>query len=283
MYSWQRGRRVVKALPWNLNNRAFGLLLTFALLAAAPAQADDNRKVVIGADPWCPFICPDNKQHQGLMVDVAREALAATGYDLEYRNINWARAKKMTRSGALDGLVGTANLGPEKSPYDFPETALGVAETCFYRKAENDWTYSSPASLNDQFMGWINDYGFDPSSGLNEWIERHRGTSRVLIVSGTSTHPRLFKLLLGNRISTFAEDRYVTSYKLKDLGLLGKIEVAGCTTPKEKVYVAFSQKTGRGKALAKALDEGVRILRENGRLKKILAYYGLTPETWMSE
>jgi len=249
--------------------------------ALATTVQSQTKSVVIGADPWCPFICDTGGVQQGLMVDIAKAALAQSGYKMSYKNISWARAKKMVRIGALDGIVGTANLGPEKTPYDFPQTALGVAEVCFYRRATDKWVYSSVQSLASRTMGWINDYGFDKNTGLNEWVKEHRETSQVLMISGTDTHPRLFKLLLAGRISTFAEDRYVIEYALKRRGLQDRIEVAGCTKPTEKVYVAFSAKTGRGVALAKALDKGVEKLRQNGRLADILRLYGLTEKTWV--
>ena len=47
-------------------------LLYFSLVAVA--QANDSRNVVIGADPWCPYICDLGESQQGLMVDLAREA-----------------------------------------------------------------------------------------------------------------------------------------------------------------------------------------------------------------
>jgi ABC-type amino acid transport substrate-binding protein len=171
----------------------------------------------------------------------------------------------------------------QSTPYQFPKTALGVSETCFFRRVSDQWEYKSPQSLASQTMGWINDYLFGDNTGLNDWVTAHKGTSQLLTVSGTVTHPRLFKLLLTQRISTFAEDRYVISYKLKKLGLQDKIAVAGCTGPIDKVCVAFSQKTGRGEMLAKALDDGVEKLRRNGRLAAILKTYGLNEDSWVPQ
>jgi polar amino acid transport system substrate-binding protein len=254
------------------------LLTGFSLAAQA-----DSKLIVIGSDPWCPFVCVDEGSNQGLMVDIAIEALALSGYKVTFQNINWARAKKMVRAGKLDGIVGTSQSTQDQTPYDFPETALGVAVTCFFRRVGDAWEYTSVASLEKHTMGWINDYGFGSGSPLDEWVKAHKGTSNILTVSGTNTHPRLFKLLQGKRINTFAEDRFVISYALKKMALLDKIEPAGCVEPTEKVYVAFSQKTGKGKTLAKALDEGVVGLRQSGRLRAILEVYGLTLDDWQPQ
>jgi polar amino acid transport system substrate-binding protein len=258
-------------------------LLMILLVGFSFAAHADNKSIVIGADPWCPFVCVDEGSNQGLMVDIAIEALALSGYKVSFQNINWARAKKMVRRGTLDGIVGTSQSTPDQTPYDFPETALGVAETCFFRRAGEPWEYTSVESLTGRSMGWINDYGFGPGTPLDEWVDANKGTPNILTVSGTNTHPRLFKLLMRNRIDTFAEDHFVISYALKKMALQDKIEPAGCVKPTEKVYVAFSQKTGYGKALAKALDEGVVGLRQSGRLAAILEFYGLTLDDWQPQ
>ena len=83
-------------------------LVYFCLVASARA---DTHQVVIGADPWCPYICDMGEQQQGLMVDIAREALAYSDYEMVYSNINWARTKQMVLAGEIDGLVGLAKVG----------------------------------------------------------------------------------------------------------------------------------------------------------------------------
>ncbi|MBT3359006.1 MAG: transporter substrate-binding domain-containing protein [Rhodospirillales bacterium] len=265
---------------FNLLLFSFSLSAILYLCFVSALQADP-KPVVIAADPWCPFICDTGGPQQGLMVDIAKEALALSGYELSYQNINWARAKRMVRAGIVDGIVGTAKSTPERTPYHFPETALGVVETCFFRRASDDWEYKSPRSLASQTMGWINDYVYGSNPGLNDWVIAHKETPQVLTVTGTDTHARLFKLLLARRISTFAEVRSVINYELRNLGLQEKIEMAGCIKPIEKVYVAFSKKIAHGELLAKALDEGVDKLRHNGRLGAILETYGLNEETWV--
>jgi polar amino acid transport system substrate-binding protein len=251
-------------------------LLYFCLVPVAQA---DSRTVVIGADPWCPYVCDMGESRQGLMVDIAREALAYSDYELIYSNINWARAKQMVLAGDIDGLVGTAKTA--YTDYHFPENALAMARSCFFRRASDSWEYKSPHSLGSQTMGWINEYLFDNVAGLDEWVDAHKGTSQLVTITGTDTYARLFKLLLTGRISTFAEDPNVIHHELKRHDLLDKISVAGCPGPAVKVYAAFSKKLERGENLARALDIGVEKLRRDGRLDAILEAYGLNQQSWM--
>lgn len=251
-------------------------LLYFCLVPVAQA---DSRTVVIGADPWCPYICDTGESRQGLMVDIAREALAYSNYEMIYSNINWARTKQMVLAGEIDGLVGTSKAAD--TDYHFPETALALTGACFFRRTADQWEYKSPQSLDSQTMGWISEYWFHDIPGLNEWIEANRESSAVVKVSGTDTHPRLFKLLMAGRISTFADDPNVIHYELKRQGFQDNITMAGCPGPFVKAYVAFSKKTERGEALARALDIGFEKLRQDGRLDAILETYGLNQQSWM--
>ncbi len=251
-------------------------LLYFCLVPVAQA---DSRTVVIGSDPWCPYICDTGESRQGMMVDIAREALAYSDYEVIYSNINWARAKQMVLAGDIDGLVGTSKTA--HTDYHFPENALAMARSCFFRRAADSWEYKSPRSLDSQTMGWINEYLFDDVTGLDEWVDAHKGTSQLVTISGTDTYARLFKLLLSGRISTFAEDPNVIHYELKRHGLLDKISLANCPGPAQKVYAAFSKKTQRGEELARALDFGFEKLRQDGRLDAILETYGLNQQSWM--
>ena len=251
-------------------------LLFFSLVPSARA---DTHTVVIGADPWCPYICDLGESQQGLMVDIAREALANSGYEMIYNNINWARTKQLVLAGEIDGLVGTSK--DTDTDYHFPETALAMTGSCFFRRAEDQWEYESTDSLESQTMGWISEYWFQEIPGLNEWLKAHEGTSKLLTVSGTDIYTRLIKLLMAGRISTFADDPVVIHYELKKQGLQDQIKVAGCPGPFLETYVAFSKKTGRGEALAKALDDGFEKLQQDGRLDAILDAYGLTQQSWM--
>jgi polar amino acid transport system substrate-binding protein len=274
----QKGKTLLIRSGFNRLFVSIGIsaLLYFGLVSVAQA---DSRTVVIGADPWCPYICDMGGSRQGLMVDIAREALAYSDYEVIYSNINWARAKQMVLAGEIDGLVGTAKTA--YTDYHFPENALAMARSCFFRRASDSWEYKSPQSLDSQTMGWINEYLFDDVPGLDEWVDAHKGTSQLVTISGTDTYARLFKLMLAGRISTFAEDPNVIHHELKRHGLLDKISIASCPGSASKVYAAFSKETGRGESLARALDIGFEKLRQDGRLDAILESYGLNQQSWM--
>lgn len=61
----------------------------------------------------------------------------------------------------------------------------------------------------------------------------------------------------------------------KAIGLLDKIKPAGYGVEPAYIYIAFSPNRPESPMLAQQLSDGIRELRSNGQLKKILDRYGL--------
>jgi len=257
------------------------IFLLFSAFNVSMVAANEGRVVKIGSDPWCPFVCVNNDESPGFMVEVAQHAMALYGYKVEHVNINWARAKQMVRSGELDGIVGTSKETTISTPYEFPKTPLGFSEICFFNSVLDNWVYHNAASLNSRVLGWINDYGFSDSD-LDRWVKKNKDTARIKAISGKDgLQQRMIDLLLLRRIDTFTEDRFVIQNILQNKKLNNQIEVAGCVGAKEFVYVAFSREVPDGVKLASTLDKGVEALRKTGKLKSILHKYGISEQNWL--
>ena len=104
--------------------RAFQVLVALCFSAPLICMSGETsqRSLTIVADPWCPFNCKPDHVQQGFMIDIAREALALSGYTLNYQITNWARAKLMVQRGEAEGIVGMARSSRTEPLYLFPET-----------------------------------------------------------------------------------------------------------------------------------------------------------------
>ena len=72
-------------------------------------------------------------------------------------------------------------------------------------------------------------------------------------------------MLLSRKIDVFPENRYVALYKARELGVSDQIEII--TTGKaDDIFIAFTP-NNEGEMLSKMLDEGINLLRKNGKLK----------------
>lgn len=291
--SWQSCWHSSDDSPGKSGRQRLAVLLALAILACSGCTQEESSHqndveapftkspdtIQVAADPWCPYNCEPGHAHQGLMIDIAKAALKRSGYTLNYQIINWARAKKMVENGQLDGIVGMSREAVTETRYHFSNTPLGWSQICFFKRADDDWTYQSTASLEDKTMGWINDYGFT-NQAIDQWVKARRNTSAISTVAGVEVHHSLFQMLLAKRIDTFAEDFYVVQHELKQDALSDAISVAGCAPEKDEVHIAFSLLSPHKEKWAEALDRGVQEIRTNGVLERILQHYNLSLSQW---
>ncbi|MEQ9545370.1 MAG: transporter substrate-binding domain-containing protein [Marinobacter sp.] len=265
---------------------AFSLTLAMLLIACPPSKAadtqdqgthsaprviPDHQVITIGADPWCPHNCTAGEQHEGYMIDITREVLEAAGYEVEYLNVSWARALQMTREGLLDAVVGAFTT--DAPDFVFPNEPQGRSHIAMYTPADSQWLYRGLGSLTDQTLLAINGYSY--STELDDYIQTHADKpSRVWVISGPSPLNRAIYLLDQHRADVYPEDVYVMTWVLKDHAGFLPPRNAGLLQ-KTDTYVAFSPAKERSRKLAALLSEGTARLRESGRLREIMATYGL--------
>lgn len=242
------------------------------LPSANPLSSESDKRLIVVADPWCPHNCKAGDTREGYMVDVAREAMAAAGYTLDYRNLSWARALKMTREGEFHAVVGAFRT--DAPDFIFPEVAQGRSSMSLFTHPDNDWTYDGIASLRDQKLLTINGYSY--SAELDDYIDRNQDNrERIWILSGPAPLKRALSLLEQNRTDVFAEDDDVMAWAAlndPDIDLPRSAGRVGQTLS----YLAFSPARENSAELARILSEGTQRLIENGRMKAILDRYGLS-------
>lgn len=239
---------------------------------AAPAPSNPRQRVVIAADPWCPHNCEAGSEHEGYMIDIAREAFSLAGIDVEYVNMSWARALQQARDGYIDAVVGA--LPGDAPDFVFPDAATGYSTIALYTHPDNDWQYGGIESLSELTLLAINGYAYSPV--LNRYIERHQDDpERVWILSGPAPLSRAIELLHQQRSDVFPEDRYVMNWQLQQGGDTESLRMAA-VIHESPIYVAFSPVGRDSTQLAALLSEGARALQRSGRVSEILARYGVS-------
>jgi len=235
---------------------------------ATPAR----QRVVIAADPWCPHNCEAGSDHEGYMIDIAREAFGLAGIDVEYVNMSWARALQQARDGYVDAVVGA--LPGDAPDFVFPEAAIGYSKIALYTHPDNNWQYSGVDSLSQFTLLAINGYAYSPE--LDSYIAKHQDDpEKVWILSGPAPLSRAIELLHQRRSDVFPEDRYVMQWQLEQDGSAESLRMA-TVIHESPLYVAFSPVGSDSLELAALLSEGAKALQSTGRVAEILARYGLS-------
>ena len=235
-----------------------------------PSEARDEFTIIIAADPWCPHNCVAGSTREGYVIDVAREAFAAAGYDIEYLNVSWARALQLAKEGRIDAVAGA--FKGDAPDLIFPQEASGISRTHLYTHPESQWEYRGTASLKGQILLAINGYFYSPE--LDDYIARNLDDpSRIWILSGPAPLNRALRLLEQRRTDVFVEDELVMNWALRTQNYLrprsaGEIYQA-------PLYIAFSPANPKAAELARVLSDGTRELRRSGRLNDIMSGYKL--------
>ncbi len=258
-------------------------MLVFFIVAAAAmgavpdwtprALAEQEDTIVrVAADPWCPYNCAPGDPEPGFLIEVGREALALSGYKLQYEVMPWSRALREARVGYVDAAVGATRANAPA--HTFGATMLSSDETMIFVRAGENFDYQGVESLKDLRLGVIKDYTYDDNGPIDAYIADNRGNlDRVISVSSHSNLGLLFRMLLAGRIDAFLENRFVGSYQASLLSVGDRIAMVP-TGAVDYVSFAFTP-SPRGKMLSAALESGVSRLRENGVFTAILNRYGL--------
>ncbi|WP_296934627.1 transporter substrate-binding domain-containing protein [uncultured Marinobacter sp.] len=239
---------------------------------AAPTPTEPRRSVVIAADPWCPHNCEAGSDHEGYMIDIAREAFGLAGIDVEYVNMSWARALQQARDGYIDAVVGA--LPGDAPDFVFPEAAIGYSTIALYTHPDNTWQYGGIDSLSQLTLLAINGYAYSPE--LDDYIARYQDNpEKVWVLSGPAPLSRAIELLHQQRSDVFPEDQYVMRWQLEQDGSAESLRMAA-VIHESPIYIAFSPLGRDSPELAKLLSEGAKGLQRSGRVAAILARYGVS-------
>lgn len=235
------------------------------LASVQPARADI---IELRADHWCPFNCSPDSPHPGLMVELAREALALFGHEVRYGNLSWTRSLSQVQSGAVNGIIGPDLYKISNLIFSAPMILhqKGIA----FRSGEAR-PITGPEDLEGLQLGAIQDYRHAPS--LAQYIARHKADpTRVQLLSGEDGAGRNLRKLMSQRIDLVLEERSVLIYTARSLGLADQVEILPYGEV-SALHIGFSPALESSRLYARQFDEGLAYLQQSGRYQDILASY----------
>lgn len=255
---------------------SFAVLLLCLLLPNTDNAGEftGTKKIInLAADVWAPYNLLPDSVHQGYAVEIAEEIFAAAGYDVRYHVVPWARAVSDGERGLFDGIIGSART--RTTAFIFPEEEILREQYSFYTVTSSNWKFSGRNSLNSIRLAAVKGYSYN--SWLNEYISEHaEDPSRVHFLFGNEPVPAGLKVLLAGRADVLVDLKSVILYNARLQGVSQSIRFAGADPQPVTGYIAFSRKNPEAAKLATLFDQGIRTMRNNGRLQKILSQYGIT-------
>lgn len=250
--------------------------LLFCLLSSQSLKAEVITFVTID---YCPYQCLPQKEggKLGYMTDIIKIIFEAKDYTVRFVHAPFKRAVLGTERGEYDGVL-NVNTKHSKLLLLSKETS-GILQQNFYVKKGIPWRFNGIKSLENIIVGSVIGYNYSAfNPQYEQYLQDNRKGYKVQYVGGDDASLKNFKKILANRITTFNEDKALFEYVTSQAGIKEEFEIAG-TLGENIQYVGFSPKNQNSPRAITIYDNGIKQLRENGTLNRILEKYGL--QDWL--
>jgi polar amino acid transport system substrate-binding protein len=261
------------------------LNLVFLVICASiftkPVQA---RVLVVASDEWCPYIC-DDTHLPGFLVEIVTEIAASNGVKITFSLTPLARALDLTTKGEVDILLAVTSQHIDDFQLQQSDLSFGGLYNDFYVRANDPWRFQSIADLeltlkNNAILGTIN--GYEYGENIGNLLKNN--AAHIFSASGNSPLQKQLKMLNMGRLDILLDSRFTVQYQLTTLvNKSSQLKASGTSDPTiiyagtegdfTPLFLGFSPLLS--KEQVKLFDNGLIQLRENGRLNKILAKYGV--------
>jgi polar amino acid transport system substrate-binding protein len=245
-------------------------IILFVLFTVLIPASGSSEVVTIVSDCWQPYICGSEAGKNGIAVDISMIVFKKAGYELEFKEVPWKRAKVDTKKGIYNAIVcATKDDAPG---FIYPEEPIAVQKTCFYTDQSSSWKYENINSLTGIILGVIGGYHY--SEELDQYIEKNLNTGKVQATHSKNPLKSNVLMLKNQRISALIEDPAVMQYYIWQ-NKEADLREAGCVSEKVNLYIPFSPENSKSEIYAKILSDGIRELKKTGELKLIYEAYGV--------
>jgi polar amino acid transport system substrate-binding protein len=229
-----------------------------------------KEKILLVADYWCPYNCYPNTDYEGLLVDIARIAMAKNNIDIDYKMESWAKAVDDFNNSRVDGIIG-ASPGDVLNPI-FP--SLAITKSYFSAHTINNfkWKYHDTNSLNKMVLGIVEGYTY--SDDIKNYVYSTYIEKPEQFYISSSLNPiddNITKLLQGD-ITVYVEDDNV----IRDFANAKKISSlknSGSVQNPIELYIAFPSSKPNSVKYARMITDTYLELKANGKLHELAKKY----------
>lgn len=247
-------------------------LITILIWSSTPVAAKQYRTLSVSSDEWCPYACNDDVL-PGFLVEVIKEIAQDNKIKINFSFIPLARALNLAQKGKVDILLAVTPQHITDYHLQSSQLSFGGLYNDFYVTAEKKWRFKSIKDLESQLksgavLGTINGYQYGEIVDLL----LKDNSQHIFSASGYSPLTKQLKMLKMGRLDILLDSRFTVQYKLNQLQEKNIVH-AGTQGNFSPLFLGFS--SSLSKEIINIFDQGLVTLRQNGRLKKILAKYGI--------
>ncbi|USD42705.1 transporter substrate-binding domain-containing protein [Vibrio sp. SCSIO 43135] len=228
------------------------------------AMSQDIKNVSLVCAEWPDYT---NSDGTGVYWDIVREVYEPLGIQLTLRTVPWKRAQHMVKAKTADAYVGDYyDFVKHKIDYIYPKEHLSIEEhvsIIFKSGLKKEWDTLGIEMLSGKTVAWVRGYSYDTNFLSDISLKPLE----------TNDYSQALKLLEHNRVDAVLD--YQSNFK-KSFAYNNPDYSIEPAKQGEKLFVVFSN-SEKSVSLAKMFDDRIKLLREQGKISKIYAHYGLEP------
>jgi len=257
------------------NNIKIFTFISMLFCCANSTVSADTLNIAVG--DFCPYQCDPKKENGkiGFMSEITKIIFEQAGHEVNFIELPFKRAISETEQGLYDFVV--CNEG-HSTKLIFSKERISVLEQTFFVHKDTTWRYEGIKSLEAIIIASV--IGYDLSAFNPEYeayLQRNRHTNSVQYIGGDNFILRNAKKIQAGRVTTYNEDSDLFNYSTMRAGINDEFISAGILG-RNSLYVGFSPENAKSSIYADIFDKGIVVLRKSGKLKSILASYGV--EDW---
>lgn len=231
---------------------------------ALPVRAEPKRLLLVNAE-YPPFVLPPgDPQGEGMDIEIAREAMRRSGYQLEVQHFPWRRALAMLERGEAD-LTTTISISEERRR--FLRFSVGYRTSVhysFFSRKGDKLVLERMDQLNGVRLGLATGY-FYPSA--------IREAPGVKVVEGRDI-PTIVAMLAAGRTDCIVVNHLAGAWTIRRLGLQADMQLQPLAyTSGSPTYMAFSRARHPHDAAIDVMDRGLQLMLRDGSLSRIEKKY----------
>ena len=226
-------------------------------------------EVTIVSDRWYPYNGTPNSPLPGYVIEIAQYSLAKAGHTIKYQLWSWEQSVDLVSKGSRDCLIGDYRSAIPS--YAVPEQHMGVDQTVFITRKNNNWQYSGIESIKNLRIGTVHGYKYSPE--MHEYIKTT--PKNLSATKGKFALEQNISALVNGQLDAVVDSKNVLTASLKKQQWLEEVKFSGALNQPYKIHIACTPQKSQAIEYVKLIDDGLIELRATGQLDAILKKYGL--------
>ncbi|MDM8524678.1 transporter substrate-binding domain-containing protein [Desulfococcaceae bacterium HSG8] len=240
-------------------------VLMLWLIFAAEGTASE-KTVSIATSAWEPY-CGKFLPNYGIEPEIVSAAYARSGYKAEFRFMAWVSALEEVRNGVYDAVTSASFTKERAKDYLYSDSYM-ESPVVFYKRKDSQITWRRLEDLKPYKIGVVRGYAYSPEFDKTDFLQKRISKTEMVNIR---------KLLL-KQADLIVMDRFVGHYLIHKKLYKHERDILEVLSPPlftDKLHLMFSKKTPDVLKKTEAFNSGLKKIREDGTLVRILEKHGL--------